>query len=92
MPYYADDFLDMIERELASERDALTRLVDRIDAIVAVRSVAIDVSTRLQRPIDVDDVFMSGRSEEERARLQALKRRILQDDQAAPVPALGGDR
>lgn len=79
MPYYASDFADWLDQELTASRDRLQRTVSRTEALVALRSRAFDLSAQLQRPITPDDLFGSARSEQERAELQLLADRLLED-------------
>jgi hypothetical protein len=76
LPYIVGDFLDDLERELVASRRDLAQRVDRVEALAALRSIALSVSSDLQRAITAEDVFSSGRNEQERAKLQSLAERI----------------
>jgi hypothetical protein len=81
MPYIVGDFLDQVERELVRARRDLARRVDRVEALAALRSLALSVSADLQRAITAEDVFTQAKDERERARLQALTDRITRGDE-----------
>ena len=85
MPVHLDDFLDVVERELAADRRRLARLLDRVEALAALHAHAVSVSIELQRAISADDVFSAPRSERERAELQALADRITSDPGGHPA-------
>ena len=63
MPYIVGDFLDDLERELAAARRDLARRVDRVEALAELRSIALNVSSDVQRAVTAEDVFSSAKSE-----------------------------
>lgn len=88
MPFYADDFLDVLDREVADARADLVRRVDRTDALVALRSRALDLSAVLNRPISIQDLKAQVKDEHDRALLFSLFDRILDEGGNRPEGAL----
>ncbi len=80
MPYYADDFVDHLARELSQSRRMLTRVLDRTDALATLHAHAVEMSQREQRPLTAHDVLTSHRDERERAELLLLVQRISSSD------------
>jgi hypothetical protein len=76
MPTFAHDFLDVIERELEEERERLARLVDRVEALAELQTYAYDLATQLKKPLSIEDVLGSGKTEHQRAKLRSLADRI----------------
>ena len=70
------DLLAALDLWLAAARQEAARAVDRVDALVALRSHALDVAHRLHRPLSPEDVF-TGRTAEEQAHIDALRDRIV---------------
>lgn len=79
------DFLDAIEQELIAERRALSRHVDRADALVVLRVHALRVANDLQRPITVKDMVGAAGGELARAELFSLFDRITGDQGGEPA-------
>jgi hypothetical protein len=77
MPYFASDFADWLDEELAASRRVLQRVLVRTEALAALRSRAFDLSAESKRPISPDDLFGSARTERERAELQVLADLVL---------------
>lgn len=89
MPYIVGDFLDDLERELVASRRDLARRVERVEALAELRSIALTVSSDLQRAITAEDVFSSATNERQRAKLQSLADRVTQDDPRDGTGLLG---
>ena len=86
MPTFVPDFVDALEQELATERERLARLLNRIEALTELHDYAYDLAARLRKPLTVEDVFDSGHSEQQRAKLRALAERITASEQGG-IPA-----
>ena len=67
--------LEQLDTEIARARREAARTVDRVKALVELRSHALAVFDRLNRPLYYADVFDST-DEEEKAFLNALINRI----------------
>ncbi len=74
--FEARDFLEVIEEELSRSRRLASKLYDRCQALVEVRSEALEARERLRRPLRPEDVF-AGASEERLAQMEALRTRLL---------------
>ena len=86
------DFLDHLERELGEQRAIAARVLDRADALAALREHALAVAHDLRRPITLDDVLASARDEEQHARLRALASRVTGGDPALATKETVGHR
>jgi len=82
VPHFVDDFADRLARELRESRRELGRVRDRTEALATLHARALDLAASLNRPVTADDLFTSHGNEEERAALQTLARRVLQEEAA----------
>lgn len=76
------DLRDHLEGELAAAREAAARAVDRVEALVALRSRAFTLGAAADaegRTLEPDDLFEAD-DERERAELRALAQRAFPED------------
>ncbi|MGI9120538.1 MAG: hypothetical protein ACR2G7_10550 [Acidimicrobiales bacterium] len=69
------DFLAVLEDELATARQTLARDLERVDALVALRSMAYALASKAP-DTTLDSLLAAAEGEEERARLQSLLNRL----------------
>jgi len=70
------DFLDEVETELFEAQRELVQNLERAEALVELRRVALAVAVQLDRPITVFDVIRSTREWIERERRVLLVRQL----------------
>jgi len=70
------DFLDEVETELFEAQRELVQNLERTEALVELRRVALAVAVQLDRPITVFDVIRSTREWIERERRVLLVRQL----------------
>ena len=70
------DFLDEVETELFEAQRELVQNLERTEALVELRRVALAVAVQLDRPITVFDVIRSTRDWIERERRVLLVRQL----------------
>jgi hypothetical protein len=87
-PVHGEDFavldhdaLDVVATMLADSRDALERLVDRVDALVALQELLGEVAEANGRRPSIYGALDSMPGERERARLRSLVRRALGEEE-----------
>jgi len=75
------DVLTWLDEQVQDARDALVALVDRTDALVELRHVAVAASVLVnQTVLTVDELIASPTDETQRARLLALIDRATEPD------------
>jgi hypothetical protein len=93
MPTFVPDFGDWLESELRDSRDRLDLVLERTEALAELHTHALDLAVRLKKPLTIEDVFQSPKTEKEKAHLRLLADRITREGEGGqPAYEVGGER